>query len=119
MFEDLYDERRKSQRRHLIYYLKLFDIDADQLLGNLVDITTEGLMLVSEHPLEKGEQYHLKLVLPKKVLGKKAIDFRGRCLWCQEDVNPGLFAAGLQFTQITGEDQLVIEVLVRRHGFQD
>lgn len=119
MYEDLYDERRKSQRRHLIYYLKLFDIEEDAFLGNLVDITTDGLMMVSEKYLETNEHYHLMLVLPKQVLDKRTIDFHVRCLWCQQDVNPDLFASGFKFTQITEEDKHVIEVLVCRHGFQD
>ena len=119
MFEDLYDERRKSQRRHLIYYLKLFDVDKDEFLGNLVDITAEGLMLVSEKCLKKNEHLHLMLRLPKVVRGKKAIEFHGCCLWCQQDVNPDLFASGFEFTQISEEDQDIIEILVRRHGFQD
>ena len=119
MSEYLFDERRNSKRRHLIYYLKMYDIDGDSLLGNLLDINDKGLMLVSEIPIETDKEYHLKLVLPKPVLKKDDISFRARSLWCQKDVNPDLFAAGFQFTQITEEDQVVIKSLVRKHGFQD
>ena len=34
--------RRSEKRRHLIYYLQVFNSETDQFLGNLVDITPEG-----------------------------------------------------------------------------
>jgi hypothetical protein len=41
-------EKRKLKRRQLIYYLRVLDRDSGALVGRLVDITTEGVMLLSE-----------------------------------------------------------------------
>jgi hypothetical protein len=45
-------EKRKLKRRHLIYYLRVFEKNTDTLLGYLVDITPEGIMIMSESPVE-------------------------------------------------------------------
>ena len=54
---------RKAPRRHLIYYLRVYDRASGQQLGHLVDLTTEGVMLVSEEKLEKGV-HSLRMDLP-------------------------------------------------------
>ena len=54
-------EQRKMKRRHLIYYLEAVDRDTDQPIGFLVDITTKGIMLMSETPIETGKIFHLKI----------------------------------------------------------
>ena len=36
------DETRSLKRRHLVYYLEVYDDDANELLGHLVDLTTCG-----------------------------------------------------------------------------
>ncbi len=45
------DEKRKFRRRQIIYYLRVFDQSTDQLLGHLVNITSEGAMIISENQI--------------------------------------------------------------------
>ena len=52
-------EQRKMQRRHLIYYLEAIDMDTGKPIGFLVDITTNGIMLMSEAPIEINKIFHL------------------------------------------------------------
>ena len=47
-------DKRKINRRFLLFYMRVFDADARQQIGNLVDITLRGMMVVSEHPLARG-----------------------------------------------------------------
>jgi c-di-GMP-binding flagellar brake protein YcgR len=119
MPDKLLEERRKIKRRHLVYYLKVFDVDTDLLLGHLVDITAEGMMMVREEPLEEGRVFQLRLELPQQVLMKDTLNFSAECRWCEKDVNPDLHKSGFQFLSISDKDQSVIDNLVRRHAFQD
>ncbi len=50
MRADLSD-RISIKRRHLIYYLRVWNNKEDKVLGHVVDITTEGLMLISEQEI--------------------------------------------------------------------
>ena len=48
------DDQRKLKRRHLIYYLRVFDAESGDVLGHIIDIHTEGFLLISEHPIPTG-----------------------------------------------------------------
>lgn len=42
---DMTEDGRTLKRRHLIFYLEVFNEDNDELLGHVVDITTKGIKL--------------------------------------------------------------------------
>lgn len=90
------NNQRKVARRHLIYYLRVFDRDSKVLLGNLVDISTRGIMLVSDQPLEVGKHYDLRMYLPESVEGSREVEFSAESRWCQNDANPDFYDTGFE-----------------------
>ena len=113
------ENKRKLKRRHLIYYLRVFDISNGRLIGHLVDITKEGLMLISEQPLENEKQYTFRMVLPAEILNKAELTFIATVIWCKKDVNPDFYASGFRMISISEEDLVIIESLIHRYGFND
>lgn len=113
------ENKRRLKRRHLIYYLRVFDQSNGQLVGHLVDITKEGLMLISEQPLSVNETYHFRMVLPSEILSKVELTFTATVVWCKKDVNPDFYATGFSLSDIPTEDILIIESLIHRYGFND
>lgn len=112
-------DRRTLHRRHLIYYLKVFERDTDELLGHLVDITEEGLMLVSENCAEEGRLVKMKMLLPREIEGKEQIEFDARSMWCRKDVNPSLFGVGFKFEYVDVLSRQIIFELIHEFGFSD
>ena len=112
-------ENRKTKRRHLIYYLRVFNQQNNELLGHLADITSEGLMLIGEHALPVGEAYMLHMKLPAEILGKETMDFNATALWSRPDVDPAFFATGFRIQDIADEDIKIIRRLIKDFGFQD
>lgn len=112
-------ERRRLKRRHLIYYLKVFDRNTDELFGHLVDITSEGVMLISENPIEVDATFQLKMALPAEFLGGKQLEFRARSAWCRKDVNPDFYAIGFQLLDVSKDYFAVVERLIEEFGFRD
>lgn len=112
-------DKRKLHRRHLIYYLKAYDRDDHRLLGHMADITVEGLLLVSEEPLQVDRDYRIRMNLPESFSSTEYIEFEARCLWSQNSVNPSLYDSGLKLLNIKDEDRKAIENLVLRFGFRD
>ncbi len=47
--------KRQLKRVHLIYYLRIFDNNSGNNIGHLVDITTQGIMMISEKPIPAGQ----------------------------------------------------------------
>lgn len=110
---------RKLKRRHLIYYLEVFDAAEDKLLGHLGDITAEGVMVLAQEPIPTESSYNLKIILPKKLKSSQNILLEAKSVWCREDVNPELFAAGFQLVNTAPNQVDMIERLILDISFQD
>jgi hypothetical protein len=113
------EDRRREKRRHLIYYLKVFDVNTDKLIGHLVDITPDGVMLLRKDQIESGLTYDARMLLPDDISGKKEINFTMISRWCKPDINPDYFAIGFQMLNILPEDSIIVQQLVARFGFND
>jgi hypothetical protein len=112
-------ENRKAKRRHIIYYLPVSDTANGEELGRLVDITTIGMMLISEKPLAVGSDYSFKITLPQEIKSPRTIEVRGQSKWCHKDVNPDYYAVGIQFDATDPEQARLINGLINILGFED
>jgi hypothetical protein len=112
-------ERRLLKRRHLIFYLRVFDSKNNKLLGHLVDITAQGMMLISEKPCEVNATYELKMALPTKMGQMKSFTFKAKSLWCDKDINPDFYDTGYQILDLDLEAVKIIEELISDFGFRD
>jgi hypothetical protein len=112
------EEKRKHKRVNLIYYLEIYDNRTDKHLGNLVDITPEGLMMISEEKMEDGAEFHLRILLPESSYGKKSISFKANSCWTKRDVNPTFFASGYQIVDIGPIETRTITSLIDNFAFK-
>ncbi len=112
-------EKRNLKRRHLIYYLKVFDRNSNELLGNLIDITPNGIQLITENPLETGILFKLKMVLPKTILDKSELIFDAKSIRCDRDINPNFYITGFQLLNVSKDHHAIIDQLIDDSGFQD
>lgn len=88
-------DERKHRRHRPVIYLKVFRRERGQLLGHLVDISAEGLMVVTEAPIESGQQLHLQLVPPEDWDTAEPIAFEAEVRWSRPEANPELHGVGL------------------------
>ena len=110
---------RKFKRRHLIYYLRVYDCNSGILIGHLADITTDGIMLVSESPIKTEIDFNFKMTLPEAIEGSRDITFNAESIWCKKDVNPDFYATGFKISNIEDKDTELIEFLIDSFGFRD
>ncbi len=111
-------EKRKHKRVNLIYYLEIYDNRTDKYLGNLVDITPERLMMISEKQVPAGSELHLRMLLPETAYGQnKAISFMANSRWTKKDVNPAFFASGYQIVDIGPVESETITSLIDNYAF--
>ncbi len=113
------EDRRKFKRRYLAFYSRVFDVRSHHLLGHVVDITPQGLMLISEIPLPIDTAFRLEIELPDDFAAKRTISFEAKSRWCQADVDPNFFNTGFQLFDIEPEDVKIIENIVETYGFRD
>jgi hypothetical protein len=109
--------KRALERRNLLYYLQVVNQSTGDPIGRLVDITREGMMLVSEQALPIETIFQLRMLLPAGTLEKTHLDFEAKSLWCQQDVNPRFFDTGFQLLNVDLKDITTIEALITDYGF--
>lgn len=112
-------EKRKSKRRHLIYYLKVYDRTTGQLIGQIGDITTEGIMLITESPIDPNRLFQFRMLLPEEIEGKKEIYFDAKSLWCNKDINPNFYNVGFKMINISMKQIDIIKNLIYDYSFND
>jgi c-di-GMP-binding flagellar brake protein YcgR len=105
-------ENRTVDRRHLVFYLRVFNQDTQQILGHLTDISTAGLMLVSERKIDPGTVFQARLILPKEVMGRTELPLKIICCWCRPDSLPEFHAVGFQFEEISLSQKKLIDALI-------
>ena len=116
---DSFDNLRQLKRRHLIYYLEVFDSSNSEFLGHLVDLTVEGMKLVSKNYIEPDKKYSLKMVLPEGHTQNREVHFAATSSWCREDVNPDFYAVGFKAPNLDNETQKIFMILINQIGFND
>jgi hypothetical protein len=112
-------ERRKIKRRFLLYYSRIFDASGRILIGHLVDITREGLMLVSERPHEPNQVFQFKLELTTDVSDEPYLIFTARSVWCQPDIDPHFYNTGFKLLDIAPKDAEIIQRINDLYSFRD
>jgi len=113
------DPRRKQNRRHLIFYLKVYDLQTGRQLGSLGDITTEGLMVVSKEALDVDKEWELQLRRQGPSAPEHTFSCRARSVWCNVDINPAYYATGFHILDRSPELEREIKALVKEIGFID
>ena len=110
---------RSLKRRHLIYYLEVYDQETGKLLGHLVDITTKGIKLVSKEKVEVDKNYNLKMMLPEEYFKGQFLSFSAHSLWSSNDINPDFFDTGFEVSDLDENISKIITRLINRVGFND
>jgi hypothetical protein len=113
------NERRRTKRRYLLYYGRIYDETARKLLGYLVDITENGLMLLSDEPFPVGETGRFKLEVTDDIGEHPFINFKAKSIWCEPDLDPSHFDTGFEIEEIKPSDKELISAIVSKYGFRD
>lgn len=113
------NEQRQVARRHLVFYLRVFDGMGSRVLGHLMDISSHGLMLLSDEPVAVNEEYRLRMRLPKEVAGSDEVLFGAVSRWCRQDENPDFYITGFQIQDMDDATRELMSRLIEEFGFAE
>jgi len=111
-------EHRIEQRSFLTFYLEVFDNQSDLPMGQLYDLTIEGIMIIGDDPIFQSIEYELRIELKDEIDGKNHIILLAESARCTEDKNIAKYRTGYKFTQIDKKDIKVIDYLITQFGYQ-
>jgi hypothetical protein len=110
-------ERRQMERRRLLYYLRAWDKENSELLGHIVDFTSEGLMLISEEPIHIGGEYSLEVRLPDSQGDMRPISLKAVCRWSVMNAEKSFFDAGFEVVEKSSEEFDTLHAMTNAYGF--
>jgi len=109
--------RRSQRRRTLNGVVNVVNQFDERVLGRLVNVTTEGLMLVSPIALATDTLYQIILALPEELDGVCQIELGMDCLWTSP-TNPDadMYWSGCHIIDISNEMMAHLLVLIEEFG---
>lgn len=113
-------ERRKSKRRFIMYYTRIFDRSTGAILGYLIDLSPEGAMVVSEQPFTTQKLYRLRMDVPEEFEAQACLDFEAVCVWSRTDTaDPRFYESGFHLEDVPEEDITLILRIINEYGFRE
>ena len=108
-------ERRKHTRKRTSKLLQVVDINTNELLGNVVDISIGGVMLISNREIEDNSVFQLALNIPKDCDGTGQIEFGAEVLWTEMSDDSNHFWVGMHIIDISTEAGSKYEAFVENY----
>lgn len=112
------NNRRVEPRRKLMAFTPVYDLHPRFLMGYLGDMTLKGALIIGTNLVTVNKETTLEIQFPSDTPGipvLKAI-IPARIAWCRQDESPQYYNIGVQFTEVTPENEdLVVRILERYH----
>ncbi len=98
-------EKRNQTRRVARGKYDLFDINSGEYLGILVNMTTEGMMLMSRTPIPPDFVFQLEMRMSRPFRGTASVTFGAEALWCMRSTGNGHYWTGFRIIDIADETE--------------
>jgi len=96
--------RRRLERKRPNQLISVYDVTTGDNLGRLANITTDGIMLVSQKRISVGGVFQLQMVLDDPVNGVDSVGFGAESLWTSAaDEEEDYHWTGFQIIDISSE----------------
>jgi hypothetical protein len=107
-------EKRKQVRAPVSDYFIVFYRHTDEIIGRIMNMTEEGMMIVSEMPAKVSGSFHCRMALPEKLMDKSQVLFDAECRWSEKNQKTGMFESGFQIRQVSDMDKQIISLLLQK-----
>lgn len=112
------EERRKARRRDIMFYSRVNDGITGRQVGNLLNITIGGAMVLCDKPVDPQSVMELHIELPEGIAPKSELVITATSIWHQPDINPEFLDVGFQFQNVSPNDEEIIDSFVNEYGFR-
>jgi c-di-GMP-binding flagellar brake protein YcgR len=109
--------QRARKRRHLFYYLKVFDGLTGRLVGHLVDLSPAGMLLLVHDPLTIGTDYRLRVQLPEECGDHHDLVVDARSVSCRRDDNADRWGVSFRLGDVPRSDRAILQSMIYKFEF--
>jgi hypothetical protein len=102
---------RRRPRVSIPEHPQVFDAHSGEPLGQLVNLSTDGLMLAGNHRIQCNTVCQMRIPL---VVGdtQRVISVGAASLWCEDANSSGLHWTGFHIIDISADDQKILDAIV-------
>jgi c-di-GMP-binding flagellar brake protein YcgR len=106
-----HEEQRHNRRVSIPEHPKIYDAHNGEAIGELVNLSSDGLMAASSECISCGSVRQMRIPLIK---GEEQVNVLvgAESLWCEDANDSGIFWTGFQIIDISPEDQLTLDAIV-------
>lgn len=112
-------EKRKHERRETDAFLGVYDGKTELLIGQLMDMTTEGMKINCVAAIELDSTYMIRIDLPVEIKWAEEVTFRAKCVWTKKCSESNAFDSGFRMQNATPIEFENISKLINSHLFEN
>lgn len=105
------EDRREHERFTQPESLTVFDRLSKQPIGDLVNLSTDGAMLVSSEPIKPASTHFCQMVLQPQIMGHREVNFELECRWSRKNITKNRWESGYRMTA-SGDHTYLLSYLV-------
>lgn len=106
------EHHRKHQRQELNTTILIRNSMTREMIGELVNITVEGLMIISDQEMATNSIFQFCLELPEPINGIEQIELGVDCLWSRSAENVNRHWSGYQIIDASPAALQTIDALI-------
>jgi hypothetical protein len=103
---------RHLERRQTLAPWPVTDIQTGEAVGEVADLTEEGLQLKCGRRFEKGQELAIQIAVDEKLARTDSISLVVKNAWCRAGKTDGRFSAGFAIVDISPKDKRNLHTLI-------
>jgi len=112
-------DHRKEERRKIMSFTPVYDVDKNVLLGYIGDLTLQGALVIGEKPVEINNQIILAIDFPEtSEFPARRVELPARVAWSKREPDAEYYDTGIEFHNISEQNREIIEAILARYQYR-
>ncbi len=107
------NEKRKVPRKKAPEKVTVYDRATESVLGQVVNMSTGGMLLLSDNPIPVDSVFRFRIALPEPIEGADALMFGAESLWGSPAMDENCYWTGFQIIDISESHSRILDILIK------
>ncbi|MEE8056456.1 MAG: PilZ domain-containing protein [Pseudomonadales bacterium] len=107
---------RKHERKELNQPITIIDVINGGDFGELVNVSVEGMMVITDKEIPTHSIYQLSLQLPIEINGSSTVEVGADSLWCRKVENFHRYWTGFHIIDVSDTAMAQLEALIAHYS---
>ena len=110
---------RKEERKKIMSFTPVYDLDKNTLLGYIGDLTLQGALVIGEKPVEVKEQTAFAIDFPETPdFPARRMKILARVAWSRHESDAQYYDTGIEFQDLSEQNKEMLEAILARYQYR-